>query len=181
MIFEETPLAGAYTVTITPISDTRGWFARSFCKEAFKKIGHNKEWVQMNHSYTQSKGTVRGMHFQNSPFAEIKMVRCTAGSVYDVIIDLRKDSPTFLKWFGIELSAENKKMIYIPEGFAHGFQTLRDNCELIYHHTEYYKPDVEAGINLNDKIINIPWPLTLTEVSDRDKAHPGLDKNFQGL
>ena len=143
MIFSPLPLQGSYVIELQPFQDERGWFARFFCKNEFQKIGHKKEWVQINHSFTYKKGTIRGMHFQLTPFREIKMVRCIAGAVYDVIIDLRKGSSTFLQWFGAELSAANKKMMYIPEGFAHGFQCLSDNCELIYHHTEFYKPELK--------------------------------------
>src|SRR5947209_13715296 len=114
MIFSPSMLKGAYVIDIEPYQDDRGWFGRFFCKEEFKAIGHDKEWVQLNHSVTFKKGTIRGMHFQNAPFREIKMVKCVAGSVYDVIVDIRTDSETFLKWYGVELSAENKKMIYIP-------------------------------------------------------------------
>jgi len=146
MIFTETILKGSYEITLTPHGDSRGWFARTYCKNEFEQIGHQAEWVQINHSFSAQKGTVRGMHFQNPPYAEIKMLRCIAGSVYDVIVDLRKNSPTFLKWYGTELSAANKKMLYIPAGFAHGFQTLSDDAELIYHHTEFYTPEAEAGI-----------------------------------
>ncbi len=181
MIFTETILKGSYEITLTPHSDSRGWFARSYCKQEFKEIGHQKEWVQLNHSHSIQKGTLRGMHFQLAPFAEIKMLRCIAGSVYDVIIDLRKDSATFLKWFGTELSAENKKMLYIPAGFAHGFQTLTDDVELIYHHTQFYTPSAEAGIRYNDKTINIAWPLAVSEISKRDAHHPLIDSTFKGL
>ena len=139
------------------------------------------DFVQFNYSFNKAKGTVRGMHFQHAPFAEIKMLRCIAGAVYDVIIDLRKDSPTFLKWFGTELSAQNKKMLYIPAGFAHGFQTLTDDVELIYHHTEFYMPSAEAGIPYDDKTINIHWPLAVSEISERDAHHPLIDSTFKGL
>lgn len=181
MIFTETILKGSYEITLTPLGDSRGWFARTYCKKEFEQIGHQQEWVQMNHSYSSKKGTVRGMHFQHKPFAEIKMLRCIAGSVYDVIIDLRKDSSTFLKWFGTELSAQNKKMLYIPAGFAHGFQTLTDDVELIYHHTEYYMPSAEAGLRYNDELINIAWPLEVSQVSERDTSHPVIDSTFKGL
>ena len=124
MIFIPTPLKGSYEIVLEPKGDNRGWFARFYCKKEFEQINHTKEWVQMNHSFTSTKGSIRGMHFQNPPYAEVKLVRCIAGAVYDVIIDLRKDSPTFLQHYGTQLSAENKKMLYIPEGFAHGFQTL---------------------------------------------------------
>ena len=181
MIFTPTSLKGSYLIDLQPYSDERGWFARFYCKDEFKQIGHDKEWVQLNHSVTFEKGALRGMHFQIAPCREIKMVRCVVGVVYDVIIDLRKDSETFLKWFGAELSAENKKMMYIPEGFAHGFQCLSQNCELIYHHTEFYKPGSEGGIRYNDPVIGIEWPLEVTTISARDQSHPYLDENFKGI
>ena len=181
MIFTETKLAGSYIIEPEPRLDERGWFARYFCKEEFEKIGHTKEWVQMNHSFTNFKGSIRGMHFQVAPYKEIKMLRCIAGAVYDVIIDLRKDSATFLEWTGVELSAANRKMLYIPEGFAHGFQCLEDNCELTYHHSAFYQPGAEAGIRYNDPLINIEWPLPLTVISPRDEQHPLLDNNFKGI
>lgn len=181
MIFNPTSLVGSYVIDLEPRSDERGWFARYYCKEEFEKIGHTKEWVQMNHSFTNKKGSIRGMHFQVHPFREIKMLRCIAGSVYDVIIDLRKDSATFLQWMGVELSATNKKMLYIPEGFAHGFQCLEDDCQLIYHHSEFYKPGAEAGIRYNDPLINIKWPLPLTVISSRDEEHPYLTEQFKGI
>lgn len=181
MKFEEIILKGAFIIHLNPITDSRGWFARTFCKEEFLKIGHTKEWLQLNHSFTNKKGTIRGMHYQLAPHCEIKMVRCIAGSVYDVIVDLRKNSPTFLKWFGTELSATNKKMLYIPEGFAHGFQTLEDNCELIYHHTAVYIPAVEAGIKYSDEKIGIKWQLAISEISERDQAQQNLSDNFNGI
>ena len=181
MIFNPTPFAGSYIIDLEPKADERGWFARYYCKDEFQKIGHTKEWVQMNHSVTNKKGSIRGMHFQVHPFREIKMLRCIAGSVYDVIIDLRKNSNTFLKWIGVELSSENKKMLYIPEGFAHGFQCLEDNCELIYHHSEFYKPGAEAGIRYNDPLVNIEWPLPAIIISSRDEQHPYLSENFKGI
>ncbi len=181
MNFESTGLSGSYIIDIFPVEDERGWFVRTFCKNEFSKIGHAKEWVQMNHSCTNEAGTIRGMHFQKPPFSEIKLIRCITGKVFDVIVDLRKNSETFLKWFGIEISAENKKMIYIPEGFAHGFQTLTDNCQLIYHHSAFYTPGFEEGIKYDDKKINITWPLAVTNISERDNTHPLLSSNFEGL
>jgi len=181
MNFIETSLPGSYLVELKPIGDDRGWFARTFCKNEFKKIGHDKEWVQMNHSFTSSAGTVRGMHFQIHPHQEIKMVRCISGAIFDVIVDIRKDSPHFLKWFGAELSAANKKMMYIPEGFAHGFQTLTENCELIYHHTAFYEPTAEGGLNINDPMININWPKEITLISNRDQSHELITDNFKGI
>ena len=181
MKFKETKLAGSYVVDIVAAADERGWFARTFDKDEFKKIGFSAEWVQLNHSFTNKGGTLRGMHYQLPPFAEIKLLRCIAGAIFDVIIDLRKNSATFLQWFGTELSAENKKMIYIPEGFAHGFQTLTDNCELIYHHSQFYKPGFEGGIKYDDPMINIQWPNAVTNISKRDEQHPYLAKNFEGI
>ena len=181
MNFESTGLSGSYIIDIFPVEDERGWFVRTFCKDEFNKIGHAKEWVQMNHSCTNEAGTIRGMHYQKPPFSEIKLIRCIAGKIFDVIIDLRQNSETFLKWFGIELSAENKKMIYIPEGFAHGFQALTDNCQLIYHHSAFYTPGFEEGIKYDDKKINIAWPLAVTKISERDNNHPLLNSNFEGL
>lgn len=181
MIFSPAPLAGSYLVDLTPFTDQRGWFARFYCKEEFAQIGHDKEWLQLNHSFTTHQGTIRGMHFQVHPYREIKLVRCIAGAVYDVIVDLRQGSPTFLQWFGVELSAANKKMIYIPEGFAHGFQALTDNCELIYHHSALYTPGAEAGIRHNDPMLHIQWPQPVTVLSDRDAGYPLLDENFKGI
>jgi dTDP-4-dehydrorhamnose 3,5-epimerase len=181
MIFTATPLAGSYVIGLEPYTDDRGWFARYYCKNEFALVGQQKEWVQMNHSCTSAKGALRGMHFQLPPYRETKMVRCIAGKVYDVIIDLRAGSASFLQWFGAELSAENKKMLYIPEGFAHGFQTLTENCELIYHHTEYYTPGAEGGIRYDDPRAGIAWPLPVTVISERDAGHPFLDQDFKGI
>jgi dTDP-4-dehydrorhamnose 3,5-epimerase len=181
MTFQPTFINGLYVIELDLFRDERGWFARTFCKEEFKKAGFDNEWVQMNHSFTIQKGTLRGMHFQFPPYSEIKMVRCIAGSVFDVAIDLRKNSATFLQWFGIEISAENKKMILIPDGFAHGFQTLQNNCELIYHHTNFYTPDAEAGIKYNDPGIGIKWPLPVNEISKKDDNYAYLNENFKGI
>lgn len=181
MIFTPAPLAGSYIIDLTPFSDSRGWFARTYCKNEFIEIGHTKEWVQLNHSFTVKAGTLRGMHYQLHPFEEIKMVRCIAGAVFDVIVDLRKGSGTFLKWFGVELSSKNKKMMYIPEGFAHGFQTLTDDAELIYHHTGFYTAGAEGGVQYNDRLLEIAWPLEVTDISERDKQHPLLNDSFTGI
>ncbi|MEO5946933.1 MAG: dTDP-4-dehydrorhamnose 3,5-epimerase [Chitinophagaceae bacterium] len=181
MIFTQTKLQGSYLIDLNPFSDERGWFGRYYCKNEFSEIGHTKDWVQMNHSVSYKKGTLRGMHYQVQPFSEIKMVRCITGIVFDVIVDLRKNSSTFLQWFGAELSAENKTMMYIPEGFAHGFQCLSENCELLYHHTAFYNPEAEAGIKYNDPKINIEWPLPVNVISDRDNAQPILNEYFKGI
>ena len=181
MIFSETPLKGCFVVTPELFTDERGWFARTFCKNEFNTIGHKGEWVQLNHSFTSRAGTLRGMHYQLPPFSEIKLVKCIAGAVYDVVIDIRKGSSTFLQWFGVEISAANKKMIYIPEGFAHGFQALEDNCELIYHHTQFYTPGVEGGIRYNEPGLKIKWPMDVVSISERDGLHPFLEENYKGI
>lgn len=181
MIFSPTPFKGSYIIEPEQFNDNRGWFARYYCKKEFSKIKHQKDWVQMNHSFTIKKGTIRGMHYQIAPYMEIKMIRCVAGTVFDVIVDFRKNSSTFLQWFGIELSAQNKKMLYIPEGFAHGFQSLSDDAELLYHHSEYYTPGAEGGIKYDDPLIKIEWPLPVSVISDKDAAHPYFDNNFKGI
>lgn len=172
MKFEPTPLAGCYTITLLPKGDERGWFMRSFSANIFEKeTGENLNWVQMNHSFTANKGTIRGMHFQNAPHEETKLVRCIAGAVFDVVVDLRKNSATYLHWFGVELSAANYRQLLIPKGFAHGFQTLEDNSELVYSHSANYTPEAEAGVMYNDPAINIKWPSQVTEISERDQNH----------
>ncbi len=181
MKFYPTSLQGCYEIELSPLSDNRGWFVRYYCKENFTSIGHTKEWLQMNHSYTEKMATIRGMHFQKSPHQEIKLVRCIQGRIFDVVIDIRKDSSTFLYWYGTELSAENKKMIYIPEGFAHGFQTLTDYCELLYHHSALYDPASEGGIRHDDPLVNIKWPLPPSVISARDKGYGFLDNSFKGF
>lgn len=181
MKFIETKLKGSYTIDITPFVDERGWFMRTFCRNDFKQIGFEKDWVQINHSFTAKKGTIRGMHFQFPPYSEIKLVRCISGKVREIIIDLRTGSDTFLEWIGIELSAENKRMMFIPEGFAHGFQTLTEDAELIYHHTNFYSPEAEGGIAYDDPAIGIKWPLEVSCISNRDRNHVRLTPNFEGL
>ncbi|MFT5166255.1 MAG: dTDP-4-dehydrorhamnose 3,5-epimerase [Saprospiraceae bacterium] len=181
MIFHKTPLSGAYYIDLAPFSDERGLFARTFCKKEFEAIGHHKEFVQLNHSRNTFKGTIRGLHYQNPPFSEIKLIRCIKGAVYDILVDLRKDSPTFLQHYGLELSEENMRMIYIPEGFAHGFQTLEDNTELIYHHTAFYTPGMESGLKFDNTLLGINWPLPPTVVSEKDQTHPPIDAAFAGI
>lgn len=180
MIFEETKLKGAYVVSLQLLTDARGGFARTFCKKEFQQINHQKEFVQLNHSYNTFKGTVRGMHFQLPPYQEIKLIRCIKGAVIDVIVDLRENSPTFLQHVSVELSAENKKMMYVPENFAHGFQTLEDDTELIYHHTQFYTPQADTGIRFNDPMLKINWPLEPVMVSEKDKNYKLIDYTFKG-
>ena len=168
MIFTEIPIAGAFVITPAPHRDSRGWFVRTFDQNAFIANGLCENWVQMNHSMTVKTGSIRGMHIQNAPAAEVKLVRCVAGRVFDVLADLRPDSPTRWQWFGTELSAQNGQMLYIPEGCAHGFQTLEPNCELVYCHSTAYAPEHEAGIRYDDPNINITWPLPVADISERD-------------
>ena len=181
MKFFETFLQGAFVVEPEPFKDDRGFFARVFCKNEFNKIGHTGEFLQINHSMNEAKGTLRGLHYQLPPYAETKLVRCISGKIFDVIVDIRQSSPSFLKFFSVELSAENMKMLYIPPGFAHGFQTLSDNAQLIYHHTAFYTPGFEGALNFKDPALNIDWPVPPVNVSERDKNHPFLKKDFKGI
>jgi dTDP-4-dehydrorhamnose 3,5-epimerase len=181
MIFLETPLQGAYVVEPEPFRDERGFFARTFCKQEFARIDHTREFVQFNHSMTYLKGTLRGMHYQVPPSAEIKLIRCIRGKVFDVIIDIRKNSKTFLTYFSVILSEDNMKMVYVPEGFAHGFQTLEDNSQMIYHHTEFYTPRNERGLNYKDPAMAIKWPLDPINVTTKDQEYPVIDTNFKGI
>jgi dTDP-4-dehydrorhamnose 3,5-epimerase len=182
MTFTPTPLNGAFIIGLEPFTDERGWFARFYDKKEFgERIGHTKEWVQLNHSVSYARGTIRGMHFQHPPYREIKMVRCIAGAVLDIIVDLRHASPSFLQWTPVELSAKNSQMLYIPEGFAHGFQTLEENSALLYHHSEYYTPGAEGGFRYDDPSFAIQWPLPVNSLSARDANHPNVDKNFKGI
>jgi len=181
MKFLETELKGAFIIELEPRRDERGLFTRTFCKREFAEINHTKEFVQFNQSISLHKGTLRGMHFQVPPSAEIKLIRCIRGKVFDVIIDLRKDSPTFLKHIAVILSEENMNMIYVPEGFAHGFLTLENNSHMIYHHTEYYTPENERGLNYKDSAFKILWPLEPNNLSEKDQKYPYIDNNFKGI
>ncbi len=181
MKFLETKLKDLFVIEPEQYQDHRGKFLRIFCENEFSEINFQKKIVQINQSSTKLKGLIRGMHFQYPPKAEIKIVRCIKGSIFDVALDLRKNSYTFLKWRGETLSEENAKSYYIPEGFAHGFQTLEEDTVLLYLHTEFYNPKYEGGIRYNDPIVKIEWPLEIEEVSERDKNFKLLDKDFKGL
>ena len=181
MKFLKTALEGLYVIQPEPYEDSRGNFYRIYCQRELKEIGYNKTIVQMNQSLSREKGTIRGMHFQYPPKAEIKLVKCVVGKVFDVAIDLRKNSPTFLQWHSEILSSKNMKIIYIPEGFAHGFQTLEDNCEILYLHSEFYSGELESGVKYNDPKLNIKWPLKLTEISERDNNHSLIVEKFEGI
>jgi dTDP-4-dehydrorhamnose 3,5-epimerase len=176
----EIPLAGAYIIKPNKHVDSRGSFSRVFCKEELSDI-FDGDIAQINHSITSKKGSVRGFHFQYSPNTEIKMVKCIKGSVFDVIVDIRENSTTFLQYFGTVLSAENMNMMYIPKGFAHGFQTLEDDVELLYLHSELYTPDKEGALNVLDPKLEIDWPLPFSDLSERDKNHPIIQKDFKGI
>jgi len=177
----ENPFKNAFVLQAEPYVDHRGKFGRIYCQDELKQIGHYKQIVQINHSLTQKKGAIRGMHFQHPPKSEIKMVKCLRGSVFDVIVDLRRDSDTILQWYGDILSDDNLKMMYVPEGFAHGFQTLEEDTELLYLHTEFYSPEHEGGVRYNDPRLNISWPLEVAEVSQKDQEYPLLSNDFQGI
>jgi len=175
MMFTETPLKGACLIDLETRGDERGFFARAFCVNEFAAHGLATAFVQVNTSLSEQKGTLRGMHYQLAPKAETKLVRCIRGALFDVILDLREASPTFGRSFVAELSAENRRMMYVPKGFAHGFITLSDDTEAFYFVDEFYAPDQERGVRWNDPRFAIAWPLAPTVVSDKDKAHRGFD------
>lgn len=181
MIFKETSLREAFVIEIEPRVDERGLFVRTFCQKEFAKIGFSKQIVQINHSVTRQRGTIRGMHYQVPPACEIKIIRCVQGTAFDVMVDIRAGSPTFMQWHGVELSKENMRMVYIPEGFAHGFQTLTDNAELIYHHSAFYRPEYEHGLRFDDPALAINWPLPVGFISPKDQDYPITDNDFKGI
>jgi dTDP-4-dehydrorhamnose 3,5-epimerase len=179
MIFTETKLKGAFVIEIKQLTDDRGFFGRSWCKREMDEHGLNGNVVQANTSFSKLKGTIRGFHFQEHPNEETKLIRCTKGAIYDVFIDLRKDSPTYMQWCGVELTEDNYKMVYIPENFAHAFLTLKDNTEVYYLVTNYFTPQAEGGIRYDDPSFNIPWPVPVMVVSDKDKSHPNFTPNLK--
>lgn len=179
--FISTSLAGLTLVQRKPIEDARGYFSRFFCAAEFSLAGFTQPIAQINHTLTHKKGTVRGLHFQLPPHAEAKVVSCLKGTIFDVAVDLRKGSPTFLQWHGEVLSAENQRSLLIPHGFAHGFQTLAEECELVYLHSAPFALDAEGALNAADPKLAIAWPLPLAELSERDRAHPMIDAEFEGI
>jgi dTDP-4-dehydrorhamnose 3,5-epimerase len=179
--FNDTPLSGVKCVQRKPIEDARGFFARFYCADEFRVAGLDQPIVQINHTFTRSKGAVRGLHFQHPPHAESKLVSCMAGAVFDVAVDLRADSPTFMHWHGEILSAENRRSLLIPAGCAHGFQTLTEDCELLYLHTAPFHPEAEGALNVADPALTIAWPLPISEQSERDRSHPFIDSHFAGI
>jgi dTDP-4-dehydrorhamnose 3,5-epimerase len=172
VIFTETKLQGVFVVELEKREDERGFFARSWCQKEFEQHNLNPQTVQCNISFNKIKGTLRGMHYQVAPFAEAKLVRCTRGAIYDVIIDLRPGSPTFAQHIGETLTAGNFKMLYVPEDFAHGFQTLEDNSEIFYQMSEFYSPQCGRGVRYNDPSFGIKWPIANPIMIERDRNYP---------
>lgn len=172
MIFIETKLPGAFIIELEKREDERGFFARAWCQKEVRAKGLNDSSVQVNISYNKTRGTLRGMHYQTAPSEEIKLVRCVRGIVYDVIIDLRPDSPTRGEWIGVELTADNYRTLYVPKNFAHGYQTLRDDSEVLYQVSEFYSPASERGVRYNDLAFAIEWPLPVSGISDKDRSWP---------
>lgn len=178
MKFQETPLADAYLIDLEKRGDDRGFFARAFCQQEFSDLNLPTEIAQVNNSLSADRSTLRGMHYQLVPKAETKMVRCIRGALWDCIIDLRPESRTYCQWYGVELSAENRRMLIVPKGFAHGFITLTDDVEAFYFVDEYYAPEQERGIRWNDPKFAIDWPLEPVVLSDKDQGHPDFDPSF---
>ncbi|MBT9507345.1 dTDP-4-dehydrorhamnose 3,5-epimerase [Rhodoferax sp.] len=176
-----TILAGVFVAETQAFQDSRGAFSRLFCERELAEAVAGRQIEQINHSRTATVGAVRGLHFQRPPHAEMKMVRCLRGRVWDVAVDLRKGSPTFLQWHAQELSTANALMLVIPEGCAHGFQVLEPDSELLYLHTASYTPSAEGGLRFDDPALNIPWPLPVADLSERDQEHPLINQNFQSI
>lgn len=181
MNIRTTPIQGVHVVETTPFKDHRGAFARWFCKQELASILQGREIIQSNFSQTSAVGAIRGMHYQKVPHAEMKFVRCITGRVWDVAVDIRKDSPTFLHWYAEELTPERGNMLVIPEGCAHGFQVLEENSTLLYMHTAAYAPNAEGGISYLEPRVGIEWPLPVQDVSNRDTKHPFLSDAFCGI
>ena len=176
MIFTETRLKGAYMVDIERMEDNRGFFARSFCQHEFESHGLKPIIAQANIAFNRQKGTLRGMHFQRPPAAETKLVRCTRGSVLDIVVDLRPESPTYLQHVAVELNEDNRRALYVPERFAHGYQVLLDNTEVTYQVGEFYTPGVEGGLSYSDPRLGLQWPLPVSAISDKDGHWKSLDE-----
>lgn len=165
-------LPGAYVIELEPIVDERGFFVRTWCAEEFRSQGLNPNLAQCSLSFNERRGTLRGMHFQAEPHAEAKLVRCCSGAIYDVILDLRRASPTYCKWMAVELTAANRKMVYVPEGVAHGFQTLTDGTEVFYQISESYRPECARGVRWDDPLFGMDWPIRAPILSERDRTFP---------
>lgn len=176
----DTPLRGLKELTRKPLLDSRGYFERFFCDAELAALLEGRSIAQINHSMTAVAGTVRGMHFQTAPYEEMKIVSCVRGAAFDVAVDIRQDSPTYLQWHAVELSEDNHRTLVIPEGFAHGFQALSDRSELIYLCTAAYAPQADSGLSPEDPALAIDWPLPITMMSDKDRSHPPADAVFRG-
>jgi len=174
MRFTQTQLKGAFIIEPEKLEDERGFFARSWCHREAEPYGIHPEWVQCNISFNRKKGTLRGLHYQAAPFEEAKLVRCTMGAIYDVIVDLRRSAATAKQWIGVELTAQNRRMLYIPEGLAHGFLTLEDNSEVFYQMSEFYHPEAARGVRWDDPAFGIQWPAGVDIISDRDRSYPNF-------
>jgi dTDP-4-dehydrorhamnose 3,5-epimerase len=172
MIFTTTRLAGAYLIDLEKVEDERGFFARTWCRREFEAHGLAPPPSQMNLSFTSARGTIRGLHYQAAPCAETKLICCLSGSIYDVIVDLRADSPTFREWLAVNLTAAEHRMLYVPEGFAHGFQSLEDGVQLLYLVSQFYSPDHERGVRYDDPAFAIQWPLEIRVISEKDRRWP---------
>lgn len=181
MIFTETALKDAFIIDLEEKADARGFFARTFCAEEFAAHGLKPTVAQCNLSFNHQKGTLRGMHYQILPAAETKLIRCTQGAIYDVIIDMRPESPTYLSHIGVELTAENRRALYVPEMFAHGYQALTDGAEVVYQVGEFYTPGYERGLRYDDPLLGISWPLSATEMSEKDRNWPLLESVLIGV
>jgi len=179
--FIPTPLSGLKLVQRKTIEDHRGFLSRFYCADEFRNAGITKPIAQINHTFTRKKGAVRGLHFQLPPYSEAKFVSCVRGEIWDVAVDLRNDSPTFLQWHGEILTAANRKSLLIPEGYAHGFQALTYDCELIYLHTAAYHLEAEGALNVADPRLSISWPLPIEDLSERDRTHPFIGQEYQGI
>ena len=178
--FIPTPLSDLKLVQRKTIEDHRGFLSRFYCADEFRMAGITKSIAQINHTLTRKKGAVRGLHFQHPPHAETKLVSCLKGEIWDVAVDIRSGSPTFLQWHGEVLTAANRKSLLIPEGYAHGFQALTDDCELIYLHTAAYHPEAEGALNVADPRLSISWPLPIDDLSERDRSHPFIRQGIKG-
>ena len=172
MKFTETPIGGVYVIDVEPVEDHRGFFARTFCEDEFRARGLETHFAQASIAFSARKGTLRGMHYQRDPWAEVKLVRCTRGGVYDAVIDLRPLSPTFRRNFAVELTADNRRLLYVPKGLAHGYQTLEDDTEISYQMSTPYHPEAAAGVRWNDPAFGVRWPAEVTVIAERDAAYP---------
>ncbi len=181
MNFIETNIPGALIVEATPFSDDRGTFSRVYCQRELAEAGFEGDFVQTNHSISLKKGTIRGLHYQMPPHAEAKLVKCVRGAIFDVCVDLRRGSPTFLQWVGVELTEKNLRQFLVPEGCGHGFLTLEDHSEALYMSSAFYAPGVEKGIRFDDPLLQIEWPVEVAVATDKDRSHPDLSPDFLGI